>query len=121
MARDLYEVLGVSRGASSEEIKKAYRKLARKYHPDQNPDDPKAEDRFKEISHAYDVLSDARSASSTTSGRRHSGRVAPAVPARASTRPASTSPICSGCSEAVVAAAGGPRAAPRPSAAATSR
>ncbi len=58
MARDLYEVLGVSRGASSEEIKKAYRKLARKYHPDQNPDDPKAEDRFKEISHAYDVLSD---------------------------------------------------------------
>jgi len=58
MARDLYEVLGVARGASDDEIKKAYRKLARKYHPDQNPDDPKAEDRFKEVSHAYDVLSD---------------------------------------------------------------
>ena len=58
MARDLYEVLGVSKGASDDEIKKAYRKLARKYHPDQNPDDPKAEDRFKEVSHAYDVLSD---------------------------------------------------------------
>jgi molecular chaperone DnaJ len=58
VARDLYEVLGVSKGASDDEIKKAYRKLARKYHPDQNPDDPKAEDRFKEVSHAYDVLSD---------------------------------------------------------------
>ena len=59
MARDLYEVLGVARDASAEDIKKSYRKLARKYHPDQNPDDPKAEDRFKEVSHAYDVLSDA--------------------------------------------------------------
>ena len=59
MARDLYEVLGVAKDASADDIKKAYRKLARKYHPDQNPDDPKAEDRFKEISHAYDVLSDA--------------------------------------------------------------
>lgn len=58
MARDLYEVLGVSRDATPEDIKKAYRKLARKFHPDQNQDDPKAEDRFKEISHAYDVLSD---------------------------------------------------------------
>ncbi len=58
MAEDLYEALGVTRDASAEEIKKAYRKLARKYHPDQNPDDPKAEDRFKKISHAYDVLSD---------------------------------------------------------------
>lgn len=58
MARDLYEVLSVARDASAEDIKKSYRKLARKYHPDQNPDDPKAEDRFKEVSHAYDVLSD---------------------------------------------------------------
>jgi molecular chaperone DnaJ len=55
---DLYEVLGVERKASPEEIKKAYRKLARRYHPDRNPDDKAAEDRFKEISHAYDVLSD---------------------------------------------------------------
>lgn len=56
--RDLYEVLGVSRSASDDEIKKAYRKLARKHHPDTNPDDPKAEERFKEISAAHDTLSD---------------------------------------------------------------
>jgi molecular chaperone DnaJ len=56
---DLYATLGVSRTASTDEIKKAYRKLARVHHPDANPDDPKAEERFKEISHAHDVLSDA--------------------------------------------------------------
>ena len=55
---DLYATLGVSRTASADEIKKAYRKLARVNHPDANPDDPKAEERFKEISHAHDVLSD---------------------------------------------------------------
>jgi len=56
--RDLYADLGVARGASADEIRKAYRKLARKHHPDVNPNDPKAEERFKEISFAYDVLSD---------------------------------------------------------------
>ncbi len=56
--RDLYEVLGVARDASADEIKKAYRKLARTHHPDANPDDPKAEERFKEISAAHDTLSD---------------------------------------------------------------
>ena len=59
MADDLYKTLGVAKGASDEEIKKAYRKLARKYHPDRNPDDPKAEERFKEVQGAYDVLSDS--------------------------------------------------------------
>jgi molecular chaperone DnaJ len=56
---DYYKVLGVGKNATDEEIKKAYRKLARKYHPDRNPDDKQAEERFKEISQAHDVLSDA--------------------------------------------------------------
>ena len=56
--RDFYEVLGVSKTASNDEIKKAYRKLAMKYHPDRNSDDPDAEEKFKEASLAYEVLSD---------------------------------------------------------------
>lgn len=58
--RDLYDVLGVSRGASNDEIRKAYRKLAKKFHPDMNPGDKKAEEKFKEITAAHEVLSDAR-------------------------------------------------------------
>src|SRR2546423_7776253 len=58
MPRDYYEVLGVSRDASEADIKKAYRKLARQYHPDRNPGDKTAEAHFKEVQEAYDILSD---------------------------------------------------------------
>jgi molecular chaperone DnaJ len=59
MAKDFYELLGVHRNATEPELKKAYRKLAHQYHPDKNPGDKASEEKFKEISHAYEVLSDA--------------------------------------------------------------
>src|SRR6476620_7333524 len=58
MPRDLYDVLGVTKSASADEVKKAYRSLAQKYHPDKNPGDKDAEEKFKEVSNAYSVLSD---------------------------------------------------------------
>ena len=56
--RDFYDVLGVNKNASPDELKSAYRKLAVKYHPDKNPDNKTAEDKFKEASEAYGILSD---------------------------------------------------------------
>lgn len=63
--RDYYDVLGVARSASAEEIKKAYRKLAIKFHPDKNPGDKEAEENFKEAAEAYDVLSNPEKSSAT--------------------------------------------------------
>jgi molecular chaperone DnaJ len=60
LEKDYYKTLGVAKGASPDEIKKAYRQLARKYHPDANKGDSKSEERFKEISEAYNVLSDEK-------------------------------------------------------------
>lgn len=57
--RDFYDILGVGRDATAEEIKKAYRKIAIKYHPDKNPGDPTAEEKFKEAAEAYEVLSNS--------------------------------------------------------------
>src|SRR5689334_1498591 len=59
MAKDPYSVLGVSREAKDEDIQKAFRKQAKKFHPDLNPGDKKAEDRFKELNAAYDIVGDA--------------------------------------------------------------
>ena len=58
MKRDYYEVLGIDKNADASAIKKAYRKLAKKYHPDTNKDDPNAEQKFKEVTEAYSVLND---------------------------------------------------------------
>ena len=56
--KDYYDVLGVTKSAGKDELKKAYRKLAMKYHPDRNPDDVQAAEKFKELSEAYEILSD---------------------------------------------------------------
>ena len=58
MGKDYYKTLGINKGASKEEIKRAFRKMARKYHPDVNPDEPKSGEKFKEINEAYTILSD---------------------------------------------------------------
>lgn len=75
-SKDPYEVLGVQKGATGDDVRKAYRSLARKYHPDANPDDPGAEERFKEIQQAYSILSDPKKR------RAYDGRTRPSSPRR---------------------------------------
>lgn len=71
--KEYYKALGVDRGASADEIKKAYRKLAHRYHPDKNPNNKEAEEKFKEVTEAYEVLSDAEKRSRYDSGRLFTG------------------------------------------------
>ena len=81
MAKSLYDTLGVKKSASADEIKRAYRKLARQYHPDHNPDDKNAEERFKEVQAAYDVLSDQQKRKQYDTFGSVNGRPAPGGPA----------------------------------------
>ena len=122
---DYYKVLGVGKNASDEEIKKAYRKLARKYHPDTNQGDKKAEERFKEISQAHDVLADPDKRKAYDRGGLLGGfgrrPAAASIRARSPAASPTSSPTCSAAgapaAPAVRAAAGGSaaRAArPRP-------
>jgi len=106
--KDLYETLGVARGASKDEIKKAYRKLARQYHPDANPGDASAEDRFKEVQAAYDVLSDPDKRKQYDRFGAANGRPGPAAAspsARVSTSPTLATSATSSAGSSAAAAA----------------
>ena len=117
--RDYYEVLGVEKSASEDEIKKAYRKLAKANHPDLHPGDKECEERFKEINEAYEVLSDPDKRAKYDQFGRRSTRppAAPAAPVSAASAALATfSAAASGISSAIFSAAAS--AAGRPSAAA---
>ena len=103
--RDLYEVLGVERGASQADLKKAYRRLAQQFHPDKNPDDKAAEEKFKEAANAYQILSDDEQRAAYDrfgfDGLRGGGGGGRARGSRTSRTSSRRSAICSATSSAV--------------------
>jgi DnaJ-class molecular chaperone len=110
--RDYYEVLGVSKSASEDEIKKAYRVLAKKYHPDMNPGDQTAADKFKEASEAYAVLSDPEKKRQYDQFGHAALRAAEPVDSADSTLTVQILVIFSVTSSAISLAAADPEAAP---------
>jgi curved DNA-binding protein CbpA len=90
--KDPYNALGLSREASQDDIQQAHRKLVRKYHPDANPEDPRAEERFKEVQRAYEVLSDEKKRREYDEGLRTSSR---GSPGRSRSRESSSRPRAS--------------------------
>ena len=86
LVKDLYGVLGLSTGASQEDIRKAHRRLVREYHPDANPGDDSAEERFKEVQHAYEVLSDPKKKREYDEGQLRTSSRGEGHPARARAR-----------------------------------
>jgi DnaJ-class molecular chaperone len=95
MADDLYSTLGVARTAKAEDIVKAYRKLAKKLHPDLNPGDKAAEDKFKQVTAAYDILGDAEKRRSVITANMQAARMARATARPRATKTSAASPICS--------------------------
>ena len=116
--RDYYEVMGVPKNATEDEIKKAYRKLAKQYHPDLNPGDKEAEAKFKEVNEAYEVLSD-KEKKARYDQFGHAG-VDPARAAAPSPATSTSGIFSTAFSAASAAAPGGPTLT-RPAAAATRR